>query len=201
MTISTQHQYWDKSDILSLRLPWGQLTYLDLFKFKPFTSHSIHTLLIECPNLVTFTLCIMPIDNDNSITLPLIELRYLESLAITGGNKFLQYLRLPALKYLSDDSPLARLVADLFKRSGCHIETLKIRGYIGNTIFNRGISPMMTLEETPFLRTLALDCDESLRDIFQRMAHDRGTFRELEIDSVSNHGYRCNRRENPRCSP
>lgn len=113
--------------------------------------------------------------DDYSIALPTIELQHLESLIIRGDNQFLEYLHLPFLKCLSINSSLFDSVADLFKRSGCQIETLKVGGYKGDKRAGWK-SPILVLKETPSLRHLAVACDDSLLTVIQHMVNNRETF-------------------------
>lgn len=105
----------------------------------------------------------------------MIELQHLETLIIRGDNEFLGYLRLPFLKCLSINSSLFDRVADLFRRSGCQIETLKVGGYKKDKRAGWK-SPIMVLQETLSLRHLAVACDDSLLTVIQHMGRNRETF-------------------------
>lgn len=178
VSISAEYYHPENSDLLSLRLPWNQLTHLDISQFGLSTSSTIYVLLLLCPNLIVFSVFIIfssGTSDDYSIALPTIELQHLESLIIRGDNQFLEYLHLPFLKCLSINSSLFDSVADLFKRSGCQIETLKVGGYKGDKRAGWK-SPILVLKETPSLRHLAVACDDSLLTVIQHMVNNRETF-------------------------
>lgn len=167
---------WVDPDLMCFRLPWNQLTHLHIAKFELITFHAIHAVLTECPNLRECTLDLPDDRKMESVPLPVIELRYLESFGFTNHAQgrygaFLQHLVTPALKRLSLISPRYLIrwsfhhIFDLIMQSVCKIEALKVHASLSGGFL------VALLDETPTLKRLSIEV-EDLSTILERMARD-----------------------------
>lgn len=163
-------------DLLSLHLPWAQLTHLRLSDFVRATYHETHALLIQCINLVDCNLFI-PENEYDPPTLPLIELHYLETLKLANDcpgdvGQFLQCLAFPALKRLTlVETPFCTRwsehhLVDLLRRSACDLEAFQLEGFLSEDFL------LELIEEMPSLKRLSLKEPSCLPRIIGRMIQD-----------------------------
>lgn len=163
-------------DLLSLHLPWVQLTHLRLSGFVRATYHSTHALLNQCTNLVDCNLFI-PENEHGPQTFPLIELHYLETLKLANDSpgdygQFLQYLAFPALKRLTlIETPFVTRwsqhhLVDLLRRSACDLEAFQLKGLLSEVFL------LTLIEEMPSLKRLSLREPSCLPRIIGRMVKD-----------------------------